>query len=228
MLSLNANLNAIGISGAKGIDLLVTRDQLSATLPREGSGTSDESAAAKDRTTGRQELTPEQQRQVTELKATDRKVRAHEQAHLAVGRSIVTSGPNYTYTYGPDGRTYVSGGEVGIDTAAEREPQANIDKGILIQRTALAPQDPSPQDISVASVGAGLEARGRNDLAVEQADERAAAAQDAAPPPESPAATAESQVAEETPDASAARAQVQKAYAPGGDATAASRFSVFA
>jgi hypothetical protein len=123
------------------------------------------------------ELTPEQQRQVTRLKEIDQNVRAHEAAHLRAGHGVVTSGASYTYTYGPDGKAYAVGGEVGVDTSAEAKPQANIDKGRRIQAAALAPSDPSPQDYRVAGVGAQLEARGRADLATGQgARNRVAAA----------------------------------------------------
>lgn len=113
------------------------------------------------------ELTPEQQRQVTRLKEVDQNVRAHEAAHLRAGQGVVTSGASFSYTYGPDGKAYAVGGEVGVDTSAEAKPQANIDKGQRIKAAALAPSDPSPQDYRVAGVGAQLEARGRADLAAE-------------------------------------------------------------
>lgn len=109
-------------------------------------------------------LTPDQQRQVAELKATDRKVRAHEQAHIAAGQGVVTTGAQYSYTTGPDGVRYAVAGEVGIDTSREQKPEANIDKGQRIQTAALAPADPSPQDRRVAAVGAELEADGRSEL----------------------------------------------------------------
>jgi hypothetical protein len=115
-----------------------------------------------------QELTPEQQRQVARLKEIDRNVRAHEAAHMRAGRGVVTSGASYSYTYGPDGKAYAVGGEVGVDTSAEAKPQANIDKGQRIRAAAMAPSDPSPQDYRVASVGGQLEARGRADLAAER------------------------------------------------------------
>lgn len=117
---------------------------------------------------GVRELTPEQQRQVAKLKETDQAVRAHEAAHLAAGSGVVTSGASYTYAYGPDGKAYAVGGEVGVDTSRANSPQANIDKGQRIKAAALAPVDPSPQDYRVANVGAQLEARGRADLAAEQ------------------------------------------------------------
>jgi hypothetical protein len=120
---------------------------------------------------GQVELTPDQQRQVAELQKIDRKVRAHEAAHLAAAGGLATSGASYSYTYGPDGKRYVTGGEVGIDTSAESKPRANIDKGQRIQRAALAPADPSPQDRQVASAGAQLEARGRSELMTERRTE---------------------------------------------------------
>lgn len=185
MLGLNTNLSSVGISAAKGVDLVVARDQLGATLPR-GSGaesqapaTTTASTGSKTRVAATRELTADQQRKVEELKEIDRKVHEHEQAHIAAGGGVVTSGASYTYTYGPDGKPYATGGEVGIDTSKEEKPQENIDKGRLVQRAALAPQDPSPQDYRVASIGAQLETTGRSDLTREQELERAAQAREA-------------------------------------------------
>ena len=149
MLSLNINMNAVGSAGAAAT-----------------------SAAGKP--AGTQSLTSDQQRRVEELKQIDRKVHDHELAHIAAGAGIVNSGPDYTYTYGPDGKPYATAGEVGIDTAQAEKPQENIDKGRTIQRAALAPQEPSPQDHRVASIGAQLEATGRSDLSRQQEAERAA------------------------------------------------------
>jgi hypothetical protein len=116
----------------------------------------------------RRALSPEQQRQVAELRATDLRVRAHEQAHISAGHGVVTSGAQYDYTTGPDGLRYAVSGEVGIDTSREQKPEANIDKGQRIQAAALAPRDPSPQDRRVAAVGAELTAEGQAELAAER------------------------------------------------------------
>lgn len=174
MSTLAISLNTAGISNAKGIGLVAQREQLDATLPRPGTSTRNQEAQAQPRQkSGPKELTPEQQRQVAELQQIDRTVRAHEQAHLSAGRGVVTSGANFSYTYGPDGKRYAVGGEVSIDTSAEKKPEANIDKGIRIQAAALAPKDPSPQDHRVAAIGGQLEALGRSDLAQQQAEQRA-------------------------------------------------------
>ena len=46
---------------------------------------------------GASELTPEELRVVRQLEQTDRKVRAHEQAHLSVGADLVRGGATYGY-----------------------------------------------------------------------------------------------------------------------------------
>lgn len=112
-----------------------------------------------------QQLSAAELKRVSELKATDAKVRAHEQAHVAAGQGIVTSGPSYTLTYGPDGRAYAVAGKVGVDTSPEQDPQANIDKGRRIQAAALAPAEPSGQDLRVAAAGRALQAEGVRELA---------------------------------------------------------------
>lgn len=174
MSSLGTSLNTIGINRAKGVELVMQRDQLDGTLPR-GKG-------AAEQRPGPRELTPAEKRRVAELQQIDRTVREHEAAHLRAGQGVVTSGANFTYTYGPDGKQYAVGGEVGIDTSKEAKPEENIDKGIRIQAAALAPREPSPQDYRVAGIGSQMEAQGRTDLATQQREEQAAAAEEAAAP----------------------------------------------
>lgn len=121
---------------------------------------------------GQAQLPPDQQRKVAELEQIDRAVHAHEAAHLAAAQGLATSGATYTYVYGPDGKRYAVGGEVGIDTSAESKPQANIDKGRRIRAAAMAPADPSPQDYQVASAGDQLVTLGRTELAAQQRQQR--------------------------------------------------------
>lgn len=91
------------------------------------------------------------QRVLERLQQRDREVRAHEQAHVSVGGSLILSGPNYTYQTGPDKRPYAIGGEVTIDTSPGRDAEDTLTKADHIRRTALAPADPSPQDRQVAA-----------------------------------------------------------------------------
>jgi hypothetical protein len=176
-VSLASPLATVGFSAANTRQLAAVRDSIDKTVgsSRQRTPESDDAKAAarRDKQAAEAELSPEEQRRIAELKRIDAAVRAHEQAHIAVGRELITSGPNYTYTYGPDGKRYAVGGEVGIDTSPEREPEANIDKGQRIQDTALAPVDPSPQDYRVAATGKQLEDQGRRDLRAERAAEAA-------------------------------------------------------
>lgn len=111
------------------------------------------------------------QRQIAELAARDREVRAHEQAHVAAGGSLITSGPTYTYQTGPDRHRYAVGGEVGIDTSPVRgDPEATIDKARRIRAAALAPAEPSAQDRSVAARASQMESSARVELAQQQRD----------------------------------------------------------
>jgi len=115
-------------------------------------------------TTG--ELSDEQQKQLIQLKNTDRAVRAHEQAHVSAGGNLVTKGASYGYQRGPDGVRYAVSGEVQIDTSpVEDDPQATMEKAMQVQRAALAPMDPSPQDYSVAARAAQMAMEARIELA---------------------------------------------------------------
>ncbi|MCS7215149.1 MAG: putative metalloprotease CJM1_0395 family protein [Thermodesulfovibrio sp.] len=90
---------------------------------------------------------------IQKLKQIENRVIAHELAHKAVaGRyaGVVS----YTYTRGPDGRFYVTGGEVSLDTSEESKPEDTIKKMEIIIAAALAPSDPSNQDVKVAQIAA--------------------------------------------------------------------------
>ena len=113
-------------------------------------------------------LTQEQQQQIQQLKQADRKVRAHEQAHLAVGADLVRGGPSFSYQTGPDNQRYAVAGEVSIDSSPGRTPQETIPKAQHVRATALAPADPSPQDHSVAAQASQMEASARVELSIRQ------------------------------------------------------------
>ncbi|MDR2591930.1 MAG: hypothetical protein LBC59_03890 [Chitinispirillales bacterium] len=116
--------------------------------------------------TGVAELTPDEQAVVNELRTIDREVRAHEQAHISAGGAYIRGAASYQYQRGPDNKSYAVGGEVGIDTAPERDdPRATITKMQAVRAAALAPADPSAQDRAVASAAAGNEGLARAELA---------------------------------------------------------------
>lgn len=113
-------------------------------------------------------LNEAEEKQVQELAKRDREVRAHEQAHARVGGPYAGA-PSYTFQQGPDGKRYAIGGEVQIDTSKEKTPQETIRKMQIVIRAALAPAEPSSQDLKVAQLA-------RSQLSEAQAEARQAKA----------------------------------------------------
>jgi len=103
--------------------------------------------------TGQSIEDPAIQAQIAKLKQTEEKVKAHEAAHKAVGGNLASSA-SYSYTRGPDGQSYITGGEVQIDMSDGRTPQETISRMQQVIRAALAPSDPSGQDRAVAAAAA--------------------------------------------------------------------------
>lgn len=95
-------------------------------------------------------LSPEEQDVVDQLKARDREVRAHEQAHKNVGGRYAGA-ISYDYQRGPDGQQYAVGGSVPIDVSPEATPEATVAKMRVVIAAALAPAEPSPADRAVAA-----------------------------------------------------------------------------
>lgn len=110
-------------------------------------------------------LSPAELKQIDQLKARDREVRAHELAHQAAAGGLASGGASFTYQRGPDGVNYAVGGEVPITLREGRTPEETIANAQTIRAAALAPADPSAQDRAVAAQAARLEAQARSELA---------------------------------------------------------------
>lgn len=118
----------------------------------------------------RQQQDPEQQeqqrqqRQLAALVERDLEVRKHEQAHQMAGGEHAGS-PSYQFSQGPDGKRYATGGEVAIDIGVVHgDPAATLAKMQQVRAAALAPAEPSSQDLSVARAATAKEAQARKEL----------------------------------------------------------------
>lgn len=112
-------------------------------------------------------------RELQQLKAIDRRVRAHEQAHLAAAGQYARGGASFEFQKGPDGKNYAVGGEVSIDVSAvSGDPEATIRKMQAVQQAALAPADPSSQDRSVAAQAAQTMSQARLEQTRSETEER--------------------------------------------------------
>ncbi|MCK4743930.1 MAG: hypothetical protein KAT25_08940 [Sulfuriflexus sp.] len=111
------------------------------------------------------DLDPAEQRVLDQLKARDREVRAHEQAHLSAAGNLASGGASFTYQQGPDGQRYAIGGEVGINSATvANDPEKTLQRAQQIRRAALAPASPSAQDRSVAANAAATEQKAQAEI----------------------------------------------------------------
>jgi hypothetical protein len=107
-------------------------------------------------------------RLIAQLARRDRDVREHEAAHQAAGGNLVGSA-RLDYQVGPDGHAYAVGGEVSVDVSAvSGDPAATIAKMERVRAAALAPADPSSQDVAVASEAEAIAADAQRQLAEQQ------------------------------------------------------------
>ena len=121
-------------------------------------------------------LTQAELKLVSELKQADSEVKRHEMAHLAAAGGLALSGANFTFRRGPDGINYAVAGEVSIDVApVPGDPQATIQKMQKVKNAALAPANPSSQDVKVASKATSMAAKASADLMIQRAEEQARA-----------------------------------------------------
>ena len=98
---------------------------------------------------------PQLQEQILKLQETDAHVRAHEAAHKAAGGELA-GGASYTFKTGPDGKKYAVAGEVPIAIEKGKTPQETISNMEKVKAAALAPSDPSAQDLKVAATAEAI------------------------------------------------------------------------
>jgi hypothetical protein len=95
-------------------------------------------------------------------------------AHVAAGGRYITSGANFSYKRGPDGQRYAVAGEVGIDTSPiPGDPEATLRKMRQVKAAALAPANPSSQDLRVASKATSSASKALADLMIQKAKNQA-------------------------------------------------------
>ncbi|GGB88286.1 hypothetical protein GCM10011352_12860 [Marinobacterium zhoushanense] len=168
-----------GNRGAEAANLDERTRAQRAALPAVGAGTqpSDSRSSVNDgassglrgeqRVSGSQRSSDIDQQEIDKLEARDREVRAHERAHQSAGGGLAGSA-SFTYQRGPDGKQYAIGGEVSIAApVSSGDPEADLDKAQVILRAALAPVDPSGQDLKVAAAARALISEAQVELATQ-------------------------------------------------------------
>jgi hypothetical protein len=133
---------------------------------------------AKDASAGKEDAEQRQQAQqaqqktaeIADLKQRDTEVRTHEQAHASQGGQHAAA-PQYEYTNGPDGRRYAVNGEVSIDIAEAASPEDTIVKMQQVKAAALAPAEPSAQDLRVASEASQKTIEAHNEISAQRLED---------------------------------------------------------
>ncbi|MEA1892597.1 MAG: putative metalloprotease CJM1_0395 family protein [Campylobacterota bacterium] len=110
-------------------------------------------------------LSEDEKRLVLDLQSRDAEVKAHEAAHKSGGAA--TGAATYTYQQGPDGKMYAIGGEVSISFQTGSTPQETITNAQAVIASALAPANPSSQDMAVASSAMVMMQKAQQQLARE-------------------------------------------------------------
>ena len=100
---------------------------------------------------------------ILKLKQIDAHVKAHEAAHKAAGGALAGAA-HYKYVTGPDGKRYAVAGEVSISIKKGNTPEETIANMQQVKSAALAPSDPSPQDLKVAMAAEMIENQARMKL----------------------------------------------------------------
>jgi len=111
------------------------------------------------------QLTSQEKAELAKLQSIDSKVRAHEAAHQS--GTAASGGASFTYEKGPNGVMYAVSGEVPVRMQSGSTPQETITNAQGVISTALAPADPSPQDISIASKARVMLMKAQQELAQE-------------------------------------------------------------
>ncbi|MEK4228250.1 putative metalloprotease CJM1_0395 family protein [Solibacillus sp. FSL H8-0538] len=115
----------------------------------------------------------EVKKEIQLLKQTEQNVIAHEQAHKAAGGGV-TGAISYSHTTGPDEQRYIVAGEVSIDVPSRSTTDETIAILEKVKQAALAPAQPSPQDLRVAASAAAQILQTKSELSgelVEQLEE---------------------------------------------------------
>ncbi|WP_051298530.1 putative metalloprotease CJM1_0395 family protein [Marinobacterium litorale] len=149
-----------------------------ASRPTQSTGTglrADQQVGEGRRASDVEQKAREQQNQqlVDRLESRDREVRDHERAHQAAGGGL-TGAARFTYQRGPDGQLYAVGGEVSIDAPVSTgDPERDLERAQTVARAALAPAEPSAQDLRVAADAQAVVAQAQAELSTQQTAEAA-------------------------------------------------------
>ncbi len=117
---------------------------------KNNNGKSTDEHKVNSSTSEEENLSEEEKKELEKIKERDKEVRRHEEDHKAAAGSLAPASAQYEYTQGPDGKMYVKDGEVDLKVKEEDDPEKAKKNAEQLKRAALAPEEPSAQDMKVA------------------------------------------------------------------------------
>ncbi len=99
---------------------------------------------------------------IDRLKKRDSEVRTHESAHSSSPELIKIGSTQYAYTIGPDGKAYATGGKVALSTGPAKNPEQALRKAEALKNAAVAPGEPSSQDVQAYNAAVDMENEAKN------------------------------------------------------------------
>jgi hypothetical protein len=97
------------------------------------------------------------ERVLDKFKSMDSNIKSHEQLHASLANT--SSSINYTYQEGPDGKMYINGGYVRLDTSMPDDPKQAMLKLDQIKKASTAPSEMSAADASISRSANIMKAR---------------------------------------------------------------------
>ena len=95
-------------------------------------------------------------KEIKRLEQWEAHVISHEKMHLLSSGGLAGT-PSYTYTYGPDGKKYIQGGEVNFYLPAGLSLESGKAAVARLKAAASAPTDPSPSDQRALAMASAIE-----------------------------------------------------------------------
>lgn len=139
----NGEINDVATISQEAKELLNT-EKSHAEMSHEGEDKKKNDSSSKNN------LSQEEKQKIQDMENRDKEVKTHEQAHKAAAQGINSSSPSYETKKGPDGKDYAVAGEVRIGFTPTEDNEKNLEKAKTLRNAALAPAEPSSQDLKVA------------------------------------------------------------------------------
>jgi len=107
---------------------------------------------------------------IAQLEIREKSIISHEKMHLMIGGNLA-SGPSYIYTNGPDGKRYISGGQVDMRMPSGGNLNSLLNGLRRIKSAATAVGNPSGADLNTAATASAIEASVLKEMALRKTKE---------------------------------------------------------